>query len=126
MRSLNVCRPVASFRLLALVLPLVSGCGAQLKFVTVVPKTAGEPSGWQEACLEANVQNMTTGDSCVCSLGIGMPMETQENGYIASWAAEEIAADASTKPRHSSSDLPRLTALPLSCAGVSRMHSIGF
>lgn len=90
-------RPVVSLRLLALVLPLLSGCGAQLKFVTVVPKTAGEPSGWQEACLEANVQNMTTGDSCVCSLGIGMPMETQENGYIASWEAAEIAAECINK-----------------------------
>ena len=79
--------------LMALLLSLASGCGAQLKFVTVVAKPESGAGGWQESCLEANVQNMSTGDSSVCALNIGMPIETKENGYIGSWAAAEIAAD---------------------------------
>jgi hypothetical protein len=80
--------------LLALVLPLTSGCiGAQLKFRTVIDKTSPGAGGWQETCLEANVQNMTTGDIYLCSVGIGMPIETGANGYIAPWYAAEIAAD---------------------------------
>lgn len=80
--------------LLALPLLLTSGCiGAQLKFRTVVEKTSPGAGGWQETCLEANVQNMTTGDTYLCSLGIGMPVETGANGYIPSWYAAELAAD---------------------------------
>lgn len=90
-------KPLAWLRWSVLVLPLVSGCGAQLKFVTVVPRTGSGPGGWQAACLEANVQNMTTGDSFVCSLNIEMPIETRVNGYIAPWEAAEIAAECINK-----------------------------
>lgn len=67
--------------------------GAQLKFRTVVERKEPGPGGWQETCLEANVQNMTTGDSHLCVVGIGMPIETRVNGYIAPWYAAEVAAD---------------------------------
>lgn len=90
---MNVSKPLVWLRLVALTLPLLTGCGTQLKFVTVVPGDGSGPSGWQAACLEANVQNMTTGDSSVCSLGIEMPVETLANGYIAPWEAAEIAAE---------------------------------
>jgi hypothetical protein len=40
---------------------------------------------------------MTTGDSSVCALTIGMPVETRANGYIASWEAAEIAAECINK-----------------------------
>jgi len=89
---LNVSKPLVWLRLLFLVLPLL-GCGTHLKFATVVPKDGSGESGWQAACLEANVQNMTTGDSSVCSLTIGMPVETRANGYIAPWEAAEITAE---------------------------------
>ncbi|MFL5343301.1 MAG: hypothetical protein ACJ8AT_00810 [Hyalangium sp.] len=36
---------------------------------------------------------MTTQDSHVCLIGIGMPIENRENGYIAPWEAAEIATD---------------------------------
>jgi hypothetical protein len=87
MDPLNTFRRLILLRLIALLLPLASGCGAQLKFVTVVPKTLPGAGGWQETCLEANVQNMTTGDSAVCPVTIGMPIETEANGYIGSWWA---------------------------------------
>lgn len=75
-------------------LTTLSGCiGVQVKFKPVVPLVAGEPGGWQEACLEALIQNMTTQDSHVCLVGIGMPMHTRQDGVIPSWAAGEIAAE---------------------------------
>lgn len=80
--------------LLTLAPSLTAGCiGAQLKFRTVVEKTSPGAGGWQETCLEALVQNMTTGDAHLCVVGIGMPVETSANGYIASWYAAELAAD---------------------------------
>jgi hypothetical protein len=80
--------------LIALALPLLSGCiGTQLKFKTVVERTGQGPSGWQEACLEALFENMTTQDKHVCLVGIGMPMETRTEGYISPWDAGEIAAE---------------------------------
>jgi hypothetical protein len=79
---------------LAVALSMLSGCiGAQLRFRTVVAKTESGADGWQETCLEANVQNMTTGDTHLCSVNIGMPIETKMNGYIAPWYAAEIAED---------------------------------
>lgn len=90
---MNVSMPFGWLRLSMLVLPFLLGCGAQLKFATVLPRDGSGQSGWQAACLEANVQNMTTGDSSVCALTIGMPVETLANGYIASWEAAEIAAE---------------------------------
>jgi len=73
---------------------VLSGCiGAQLKFRTVVEKTRSGSDGWQETCLEANVQNMTTGDTYLCAVNIGMPIENRQNGYIAPWYAAEIAED---------------------------------
>jgi hypothetical protein len=77
-----------------LLLPLLGGCiGTPIKFYTVVTKTGPGQGGWQEACLEARIENMTTRDSHVCKVGIGMPMETQEKGVIPSWEASEIAAE---------------------------------
>lgn len=90
---MNVSKPLVWLLLSASMLSLVLGCGTQLKFVTVVPRDGTGPSGWQAACLEANVQNMTTGDSSVCALNIEMPIETLANGYIPSWEAAEIAAE---------------------------------
>jgi hypothetical protein len=78
----------------ALVLCTTAGCiGAQLKFRTVIEKSAPGAGGWQETCLEANVQNMTTGDVHLCVVGIGMPVETELNGYISPWDAAEVATD---------------------------------
>lgn len=85
---------LAWLRLSALMLPFMSGCiGAQLKFYPVIEKTGPGPGGWQEACLEARMENMTTRDSHICEVGIGMPIETQENGYISPWAAADIATE---------------------------------
>lgn len=67
--------------------------GTQVKFYTVVAKTRDSPDGWQEACLEALIQNMTTEESHVCAVGIGMPIQNMQNGYISAWDAGEIAAD---------------------------------
>jgi hypothetical protein len=79
---------------LAVTMSMLSGCiGAQLRFRTIVEKTRSGSDGWQETCLEANVQNMTTGDTHLCSVNIGMPIENQMNGYIAPWYAAEIAED---------------------------------
>lgn len=79
---------------LAVAIPMLSGCiGAQLRFRTVVEKTRSGSDGWQETCLEANVQNMTTRDTYLCSVNIGMPIENRMNGYIAPWYAAEIAED---------------------------------
>jgi hypothetical protein len=79
---------------LAVAISVLSGCiGAQLRFRTVVEKTESGSDGWQETCLEANVQNMTTGDTYLCAVNIGMPIENQQNGYIAPWYAAEIAED---------------------------------
>jgi len=79
---------------LAVTVSVLSGCiGAQLRFRTVVAKTESGADGWQETCLEANVQNMTTGDTYLCAVNIGMPIENQQNGYIAPWYAAEIAED---------------------------------
>ncbi|WP_224367817.1 hypothetical protein [Hyalangium versicolor] len=70
------------------------GCiGAQLKFYPVIAKSGPGPGGWQEACLEARMENMTTHDSHICALGIGMPIETRDNGYIPAWEAAEIATE---------------------------------
>ena len=88
---MNMPKPLT--RLLALVLPLMAGCGVQLQFVKVVDKTELGPDGWQEACLKANTQNMTTGDSYVCALAIGMPIETKKDGYISPREAAYIAAE---------------------------------
>lgn len=91
---MSVIRQCARLCLIALVLSIMPGCiGAQLKFYPVIKKTEPGPGGWQEACLEARIENMTTRDSHVCTVGIGMPMETRENGYIAPWVAEEIATE---------------------------------
>jgi hypothetical protein len=77
-----------------MVLPALTGCiGTQVRFYTVVAKNQDTPDGWQEACLEALIQNMTTKDAHVCVVGIGMPIENQQNGYIPAWEAGEIAAD---------------------------------
>ena len=79
---------------LAVTISMLSGCiGAQLRFRTIVAKTESGADGWQETCLEANVQNMTTGDTHLCSVNIGMPIENRVNGYIAPWYASEIAED---------------------------------
>jgi len=79
---------------LAVMISMLSGCiGAQLRFRTVVEKTRYGSDGWQETCLEANVQNMTTGDTYLCSVNIGMPIENQKNGYIAPWYAAELAEE---------------------------------
>ena len=79
---------------LAVAISMLSGCiGAQLRFRTVVAKSGSGSGGWQETCLEANVQNMTTGDTYLCSVNIGMPIESQKNGYIAPWYAAELAED---------------------------------
>jgi hypothetical protein len=91
--SMNISGPLMRLRLMVLVLPLMMGCGAQLRFVKIVDKTAPGPDGWQEACLKANTQNMTTGDSYVCALAIGMPIETKKNGYISPREAAYIAAE---------------------------------
>jgi hypothetical protein len=99
---LSVIRQLARRYLLALVLPVMSGCsGAQLKFYTVIEKTGPGPGGWQEACIEARIENMTTRDSQVCTVGIGMPIETRENGHIAPWEAEEIATECINKASNS-------------------------
>jgi hypothetical protein len=78
----------------AMVLAALPGCiGTQVRFYTVVAKTRDAPDGWQEACLEALIQNMTTLESHVCAVGIGMPIQNTQNGYISSWDAGEIAAE---------------------------------
>lgn len=105
---------LAWFRLCVVVLPVLLGCGTQLKFATVIPRDGTGQSGWQAACLEANVQNMTTGNSAVCALTIGMPVETRDNGYIASWEAAEIAAECINK----ASDLVIRPAPPESPAAL--------
>jgi hypothetical protein len=86
-------RQFARWCLVAMGGSLLAGCiGTQVRFYTVVEKTA-ENGGWQEACLEALIQNMTTRDVYVCAVGLGMPMETKRNGSIPAWEAGEIAAD---------------------------------
>lgn len=86
--------PLPWLRLSTLVLLFMQGCiGAQLKFYPVVAKSGPGPGGWQEACLEARMQNMTTGDSHLCALGIGMPMETRDLGQIPAWEAADIATE---------------------------------
>jgi hypothetical protein len=120
MDPLDTPRRLVWLRLMALVLPLVTGCGAQLKFVTVVAKTKPGPGGWQETCLEANVQNMTTGDSAVCPVTIGMPIETEANGYIGSWWAAEIAADCINE----ASELVIRPAPPESPSALVCMHFV--
>jgi hypothetical protein len=95
---MSATRHLARLCLLVLVPPLMTGCiGAQLKFYTVIEKTGPGPGGWQEACLEARIENMTTRDSHVCKVGIGMPIETRETGFIALWEAEEIATECINK-----------------------------
>jgi hypothetical protein len=74
---------------------------APLRFYTVVEKTGPGPGGWQEACLEALMTNMTTQDSHVCAVGIGMPIESRERGYIAQWDAAEIATACINKASES-------------------------
>ena len=77
-------------------LPLVSGCagiGTQLQFKTVVAYTGRKSGGWQAACLEALIQNMTTRDSHVCRVSMEMPLRTWENGDISNWDAEDIATE---------------------------------
>jgi hypothetical protein len=92
--DLRLFSQVARCCLTAMVLPVLAGCiGTQVRFYTVVKKTQDIPDGWQEACLEALIQNMTTKDSHVCAVGVGMPIENKQNGYITSWEAGEIAAD---------------------------------
>jgi hypothetical protein len=91
---LSRCRQLARLCLVSMALAVLPQCiGTQVKFYTVVEKTRDAPDGWQEACLEALIQNMTTKDSHVCAVGIGMPVENKQNGYISSWDAGEIAAD---------------------------------
>lgn len=91
---MRLCGLCARLGLVAMMLLVFPGCiGTQVRFYTVVKKTRDVPDGWQEACLEALIQNMTTRDSHVCAVGIGMPIQNKQNGYIASWEAGEIAAD---------------------------------
>jgi hypothetical protein len=93
-----VSRRLVRLRMLALALSFAPGCiGAQLKFATVIEKTGPGPGGWQEACLEARIENMTIRDSHICTVGIGLPIETRETGYVAPWMAEEIATDCINK-----------------------------
>ena len=48
--------------LVFVILPSMTGCvGTQVVFKTIVKPTAGESSGWQEACLEGLFQNMKIG-----------------------------------------------------------------
>jgi hypothetical protein len=87
----------------ALVLPLLSGCilggvqPGQFQFVTVVEKTEPGAGGWREACIHALVENMTTRDSFVCTIGVGMPIETEEEGFITYRAAQSVAAECANK-----------------------------
>ena len=39
------------------------------------------------------MENMTTRDSHLCAVGIGMPIETRDHGYIPPWAAADIATE---------------------------------
>ena len=74
------------------------GCiGARIQFQTVIAQAGEQPGGWQAACLEALFQNMTTRDSHVCLIGIGMPIFTRADGLMTSWDAAEIAAECITE-----------------------------
>lgn len=93
-------QPVRTLGLIyATVLAVDSGCttGEPLVFVPVVARTRQKPSGWQAACLEALFQNMTTGDKQACVVGIGLPMHTDADGFIATWQAQELATQCITQ-----------------------------
>ena len=80
--------------LLLVALSLVSGCtGTQVIFKTMVKPPPAQMGGWQEACLEALFQNMTTLESSVCLVSIGMPIQSHQYSFISSWDASQFAAD---------------------------------
>jgi hypothetical protein len=109
----------------ALALPLLSGCilggvqPGQFQFVTIVEKTEPGEGGWREACLHALVENMTTRDSFVCTIGVGMPIQNKQNGFITTWAAQSIAAECANKASE-------LAILPAPATAPSALVCQGF
>jgi len=88
---------------IVLLLPLLSGCATagvqpwQFQFVTVVEKTEPGADGWREACIHAFVENMTTRDAYICKIGVGMPIQTKNNGYITTREAQSLAAECANR-----------------------------
>jgi hypothetical protein len=88
---------------MALVLSLLSGCVTtgvqpwQFQFVTIVEKTEPKEDGWREACIHALVENMTTRDAYICKIGIGIPIQTKQNGYITTREAQSLAAECANR-----------------------------
>ncbi|RKH64607.1 hypothetical protein D7W81_18330 [Corallococcus aberystwythensis] len=62
------------------------------RFVTVVSKTEPGAGGWREACLHVPLRR-DTGEVFMCTLGVGMPLETELLGAISPELAQRISAD---------------------------------
>ncbi|TSC22951.1 hypothetical protein [Corallococcus sp. Z5C101001] len=85
------------------------------RFVTVVSKTEPEEGGWREACLQVPLRR-DTGEVFLCTLGIGMPLQTTRMGLIPTRLAQRISADCANLAAQAvfSSTTP-VTALGLAC-----------
>ena len=102
-------RTALSIVIVGAVLLLGSGCSfaagritpEHFQFVTVVQLSPRKKAGgWREACVHARIKNVGTGQSMVCSFGIGMPLRTDIGGDISTPLAQRIAADCANEAAH--------------------------
>jgi hypothetical protein len=86
-------------RLLVVALPVLTGCSinhyqpSHFRFATIVEQAEPGASGWRAACIHATVINRSTLDPFFCKFGVGMPIETEEVGFMSDALAQRIAAD---------------------------------
>jgi hypothetical protein len=89
--------------LLAAMLPTLTGCSinhyqpSHFRFATIVEQTEPGAGGWRAACIHAAVINRSSLEPFFCKFGVGMPIETDGDGFISEALAQRIAADCANK-----------------------------
>jgi hypothetical protein len=87
------------------------------QFITVVEKTGPGPGGWREACVHVPIRR-DTGEVFMCSLGVGMPIQTRGSEPLPLALAQRISADcANLSAQMSFSQTTPITSLGLACEG---------
>jgi hypothetical protein len=82
---------------------MLSGCSvnhyqpSHFQFTTIVEKTEPGADGWRAACIHATVINRSTLEPFFCNFGVGMPIETEEFGFMSEALARRISADCANK-----------------------------